>query len=85
MRIRRMKTTDDKRKGMYEKFRVERVDGRDHFDKKHYGCFYFVLDTNHDPFAIPALRAYAEACKEDYPLLAADIITLLAEKISPQE
>lgn len=65
----------DKTKGLYPKFEVNRTDGTSGPGGKHYGCEYFVLDIDHDKFAIPALRAYAEA---EFPLLAADI----REKIS---
>ncbi len=34
---------------------------------------YFVLDWAHDPFAIPAARAYADACEAKYPALSADL------------
>ncbi len=40
---------------------------------KHEHCEYFVLDWVHDPFAIPAALAYAAACEEEYPVLAADL------------
>ena len=33
----------------------------------------FVLQYDKDPFAIPALRAYADACAERYPELAEDL------------
>lgn len=56
-------------RGLYNKFRVERRDGK----AKHKDCTYFVLDLNHDPHAWPALDAYAEHCKEDRPELAADL------------
>lgn len=71
---------DDKTKGLYGKFRVMRVDGRSAPGKKHFGCEYFVLDITHDPFAIPALKAYARACKEQYPLLAKDLIGRICDK-----
>jgi hypothetical protein len=32
-----------------------------------------VLDLKHDRFAGPALRAYADACEAEYPLLARDL------------
>jgi hypothetical protein len=32
-----------------------------------------VLDVGCDQHAIPALIAYAESCKADYPLLASDV------------
>jgi hypothetical protein len=63
----------DKTRGMYEKFKVERTDGSSVPGGKHDGCQYFVLDAIHDPFAIAALIAYAEACEGEYPLLARDV------------
>jgi len=36
-------------------------------------CRYFVLDLEHDPFAVPALKAYAEACRGTHPGLAHDL------------
>jgi hypothetical protein len=62
----------DKR-GLYKKFRVERTDGQSAGGEKHYGCSYFVLDLDHDPAAIPALLAYADACELRYPQLADDL------------
>jgi hypothetical protein len=63
----------DKTRGIYQKFTVTRTDGTSAPGGKHDGCDYFVLDIGCDPHAIPALLAYAEACKADYPLLAADV------------
>lgn len=65
----------DPTRGLYGKFLVERVDGSSAPGGKHDGCDYFVLDITHDKFAKAALVAYAEACKEEYPLLAADLLT----------
>ena len=65
--------TDNKAKGIYNKFIVNRVDGTDCVGGKHEGCDYFVLDTTHDVYAYAALMAYADACEADYPKLAADI------------
>lgn len=59
--------------GLYEKFKVERTDGQSEPGEKHHGCEYFVLDLDHDPHAIPALKAYAESCLDDYPQLAHDL------------
>lgn len=59
--------------GIYQKFRIERVDGRHGPGEKHEGCEYFVLDVTHDPYAIPALLAYARSCEEEFPKLARDI------------
>jgi hypothetical protein len=63
----------DKTKGLYKKFEVKRVDQ----SPKHIGCDYFVLDLTHDPFALIVIKAYAEACKLEYPLLADDIMVKL--------
>lgn len=57
----------DKEKGLYKKFYVRRIDDA---LGKHEHCFKYVLDLEHDPFAIPALKSYIEACQEEYPLLA---------------
>lgn len=59
--------------GLYRKFRVERVDGSSGDGGKHQTCTYLVLDWRHDPFAVPAARAYADACEATYPELARDL------------
>ncbi len=64
-------------RGLYGKFSISRTDGRDAPGEKHHGCAYFVLDITHDPAAIPALRAYAEACKGHRPILSADLNLML--------
>ena len=66
--------SDPKKRGLYNKFTVFRNDGRSEPGEKHDGCSYFVLDLNHDPYAAPALKAYAEACKLEYPALAKDLL-----------
>lgn len=66
----------DTQKGIYNKFEVRRTDGSSEPGKKHALCDYFVLDLDHDPFAAPALRAYAEACRETHPELAADLTAI---------
>ena len=38
-------------RGLYEKFAVERTDGKSKIGEKHEGCEYFVLDLTHDPHA----------------------------------
>ena len=63
-------------KGLVNKYTVYRRDGRDNQGDKHRNCRYFVLDVSHDPFAVPALRAYAEACKEKKPVLSAQLIDM---------
>lgn len=73
-----MNETIDKTKvGIYEKFTVKRTDGKDQWGEKHEHCQYFVLDVSHDPFALPALETYASACKEQYPMLAQDILAMI--------
>lgn len=63
----------DKNRGLYEKFTVTRNDGSSEPSGKHHGCEYFVLDLMHDKHAAAALRAYADSCVDEYPLLAADL------------
>lgn len=63
----------DKDRGLYGKFRVERVDGSSAPGQKHHNCQYFVLDLTHDKHAPAALRAYADSCKAEYPKLADDL------------
>ena len=65
--------TDNKTRGIYNKFYVKRVDDTDCPGGKHDGCDYFVLDATHDVYAMAAILAYADACEADYPKLAADI------------
>lgn len=72
----------DAKRGLFDnKYRVERVDPTG----KHQHCFYFVLDTTHDKFWIPAMTAYANACESEYPLLARDIRERLLAAPSPAE
>ena len=65
--------------GLYEKFRVERTDGASAPGGKHENCEYFVLDLTHDPYAAPALVAYATAAQAKYPLLATDLMSAAAD------
>ena len=69
-----------RQKGLYQKFNVSRTDGADQPGGKHHAAEYFVLDLSDDPFAIPAIVAYAAACRADYPALAADLERKAAEK-----
>ncbi len=64
---------DDLELGLYPKFTVIRNDGTSVLGRKHYGCRYFILDLDHDPYAIPALKAYADACQDRYQKLAKDL------------
>lgn len=63
----------DKTRGLFHKFNIERTDGTSGPGGKHDGCDYFVLDLTHDKHAPAAIRAYAGSCREEYPLLAADL------------
>lgn len=63
----------DRNRGLYGKFHVERTDGKSAPGEKHHDCEYFLLDLNHDKYAVPALRAYAEHCEAEYPQLARDL------------
>lgn len=76
--------------GIHNKFNVRRTDGSSSPGRKHEKCAYFVLDLEHDPYAIPALKAYAEACKDKLPDLARDLCKIImAERgagfLSPSE
>lgn len=62
---------------IYHKFNVTRPDGEHLPGRKHDGCFYWVLDVMHDPFAASALQAYAKACRETHSTLADDIQRLI--------
>lgn len=70
----------DADRGVYKKFRVERTNGSSAEGGRHFGCEYFVLDLIHDPFAVPALYAYADACARTFPALAADLLRWLENR-----
>jgi len=61
--------------GLHHKYDVRRVDGSDGPGGKHQDCEYFVLDLDHDPHAIAALRAYVDSVETTHPLLASDMRT----------
>jgi hypothetical protein len=61
---------DDRHKGLYQKYEVRRTDGSSEPGGKHEGCQYFVLDMDHDPYAVDALEAYMKACYPTYRRLA---------------
>lgn len=69
----------DKKPAAFDKYKVARADAKDSPGCRHHGCEYFVLDITHDPFAVPALKAYAEACENDEPELANNIRAKLAQ------
>jgi hypothetical protein len=60
----------DATRGIYRKYYVERLNDP---AGKHAACEYFVLDWQHDPYTIPAVLAYADACEDQYPELAAGL------------
>lgn len=66
----------DATRGLYSKFHIERTDPGSAM--RHPDCRYFVLDVDHDAFASAALRAYADASREQFPFLAEDIDRMLA-------
>lgn len=63
-----MTDVDDRERGLYAKYRVEKINGKPVGE-----CF--VLEA-HDPNAIPALRAYAQACEGEFATLAADLAAM---------
>ncbi|KXS55030.1 MAG: hypothetical protein AWU57_626 [Marinobacter sp. T13-3] len=60
--------------GLHQKYIVRRVDGTDEPGGKHHDCRLFVLDADHDPYAVKALGVYASACEAQYPVLAKDLV-----------
>lgn len=66
-------SSKDKHRGLYGKFKVERMDGRSAPGRKHHNCDYYVLDLTHDKYAPYAIAAYAMACRKEFPLLAGDL------------
>ena len=66
---------NDKFKGLYAKYHIERINDP---NGKHDDCFFFVLDINHDVYALIELKAYASACKKYYPQLSEDLSHAIA-------
>ena len=60
--------------GLYPKFKVSRIDGRDQLGGDRVGADYLVLDLTFDAHASTAALAYADICREGYPKLADDIV-----------
>lgn len=69
----------DEPAGLHPKYLVLRNDGSSRVGGKHCECDYLVLDWTHDKFAVVAALAYADACEDAYPELAADIRARAAE------
>lgn len=67
--------SDDQKRGLYSKFKVERTDGKSAPGEKHDGCEYFVLDMDHDDHARAAIAGYVQSLENagEYPELAADL------------
>lgn len=63
---------DDRSRGLYRKYFVQKL------SDINTEAEYFVLDIKSDKFAVPALKAYIEACRNEYPLLATDLEKLVA-------
>jgi len=77
---RRRSELADSERGLYKKFEVRRIRATE----KHMNCEYFVLDLNHDKFAMSALTAYAAACKEEYPQLAQELLIKIHKSIEKE-
>jgi hypothetical protein len=69
----------DTKRGLYGKYRVQRLGGT---PGKHDDCEYFVLDLMHDIHARAALAAYAESCRREFPVLAADLDGMVNRTVS---
>jgi hypothetical protein len=72
---------DQRKVGLYHKFNVERTDGSSALGGKHYGDDYFVLNLTTDKHALPALKAYAKSCADDFPALASDLRAMLRARL----
>lgn len=64
-------------KGVEDIYRIVRIDGKDKPGEEHENCMYYVLDLNHDRYALPALHSYAGACRSEYPELAEELERLI--------
>lgn len=64
--------TNDQNRGLYRRFDLYRV-GDDGKPQYLVTDPYFILRYTTDPHARVALEAYADACEEEHPALAADL------------
>lgn len=72
---------DDKDRGFYGKYKIERTDGSSASGERHENCMYYVLDLNHDKFAFAALEAYSkEARAAGFTPLADDLDSIIKNK-----
>lgn len=76
-------TMGDQERGLYRKYDIKRTDGSSESGGKHHSCTYFVLDLTHDSHALPALRAYAESCKETHPALSRQLMLVTKSRHEP--
>jgi hypothetical protein len=72
-----MSWQDDRNRGLYERYRVERLNDPHGI---HIHCPYFVLDLRHDKFSVPAIEAYILACESEYPKLARDLRLMISNE-----
>lgn len=70
-------------RGLFHKFRVTRVDGRD--APRDRAARYFVGNYVGDPHARVMVQAYADACRADDPQLADDLEAELADSAADHE
>lgn len=68
----------DNHRGLYGKYRVERVDGKAKGP-------YFVLAYASDPHARAALATYAASCRDAKPALASDLHAELLKYVPPTD
>lgn len=73
-------TDPEPKEGLYQKYMVCPLHDPEY---KHAHCKYFVLDLIHDPYSIPALRAYAKKAASSYLVLAQEI-NLLCDELENQ-
>ena len=69
-----MSDNDDRQRGLYRKyelFRVRHSYGREY--RERVTDPFFALRYTTDPHAAVALRAYADSCEAEYPVLAAEL------------
>lgn len=69
---------DQKSTGLYRKFLVHRVDGRDQPGGDREGAEYIVLDLTYCDHSRTAALAYADAVEQDYPILAESLRVRIA-------
>ncbi len=68
---------DQEPRGIYGKYVIQKTSG-EKIDPK---AVYFTLRLDTDPYARAAMLRYAEACQDDQPELARDILVLLGELV----